>query len=1281
MPNKKYKTGILVHFDNIPTGAPKSDIISQDTRVEGVEEEKEVVLREQIDDEKIIPIVFQDRRSLSKLDRATVVDALKKRRIFGVRRVTDPQQMPILEEDMIESVEPPSYEKKSLETDVVLQPPVPIQEVVPVQAVATKTPGAPKKRAGVPKKRDLEKDVESKIGITDGLDETVFEKRLPNYSKEHVIKASPYYMNNRKLFISKLAPMFAQYKKELSTSAKPTSCDAPDSEKANFKLMVHQKVVADYLNLYTPYRGLLLYHGLGSGKTCTSIAIAEGMKSKKHIYVFTLAALKANFFEQMKVCGDPIYKLNQFWEFVSTEGQPDYIPLLSKALSISTATIRKNHGAWMVNVREESNFNSLADADKKAVNEQLDEMIRSKYTDLNYNGMTKAIMDNLTANSTKNPFDNSVVIIDEAHNFVSRIVNKIREKNSISYKLYELLMSATNTRIVLLSGTPIINYPNEIGIMFNILRGYIKTWTFPVKLDEGADKPSRENILKWLEQDGLNRYDYVEFSGDKLTITRNPFGFVNAFKSEPGANRKIKGGNGSKKRRANKKARKSAKQSKKGIFEVKNGLLVIRDPVENSRLDETDDNRQERIQAEFEVQRGGGLFENYAGVELDETGNMSDAEFKKAIIKMLSKHKIQSESAKVKVTPNTALPAVSKEFLELFVELGAKSMKNKDVFQRRILGLTSYFKGADDSLYPQFVPSDHDNVYHIERVPMSEYQFGLYEKIRNEESKREKQNSRNRAKREKQGVEDLFKIASTYRIASRMCCNFAFPDPPGRPQKREGEKGGEEDLGVIENIEEGGEEEEEEEEGAKPGRKKKLGGSLQDNDSDEEEEDDDKVEVEEEVEADTGKQKKIVVDSDEIILEGVQDLTNLEMPEKNEDNADYAKRMQRALYELKMRSDEIFSPAGLQMYSPKFMRILDNIQNKDNVGLHLIYSQFRSMEGIGILKLVLEANGFAELKLRRAGNEWELDENDEDAGKPKFALHTGTESDEEKKIILNIYNSKWGEVPSKILAKFQERGQTNNFMGEVVRVLMITASGAEGINLKNTRFVHVVEPYWHMVRLEQVIGRARRICSHQDLPSELRTVQVFLYIATLTEQQSKDEKHIELRLRDVSKLTSKLTNDTDDSSLLGRYVRNLTESPGVVTTDQQLFENALRKDYVNSQILSAVKETAMDCRLYGKQTKDENLVCYSFGQVQSNAFGSLPTLTQDLAETSVDETRETQTMFVSLTYKNKKYMKNMKTGELYEMTKYKEAKDNDTELGEADGRVYKERGVEKIEIF
>ena len=72
-----------------------------------------------------------------------------------------------------------------------------------------------------------------------------------------------------------------------------------------------------------------------------------------------------------------------------------------------------------------------------------------------------------------------------------------------------------------------------------------------------------------------------------------------------------------------------------------------------------------------------------------------------------------------------------------------------------------------------------------------------------------------------------------------------------------------------------------------------------------------------------------------------------------------------------------------------------------------------------------------------------------------------------------------------------------------IKVLMITASGSEGINLKNTRYVHIMEPYWHPARSDQVIGRARRICSHQQLPSELRTVEVFLYIMIFTEEQIK----------------------------------------------------------------------------------------------------------------------------------------------------------------------------------
>ena len=52
------------------------------------------------------------------------------------------------------------------------------------------------------------------------------------------------------------------------------SCDTGSGDGFS-DLLTHQKIVRDYINLYTPYRGILLYHGLGSGKTCSAITICE----------------------------------------------------------------------------------------------------------------------------------------------------------------------------------------------------------------------------------------------------------------------------------------------------------------------------------------------------------------------------------------------------------------------------------------------------------------------------------------------------------------------------------------------------------------------------------------------------------------------------------------------------------------------------------------------------------------------------------------------------------------------------------------------------------------------------------------------------------------------------------------------------------------------------------------------------------------------------------------------------------------------------------------------
>ena len=126
-----------------------------------------------------------------------------------------------------------------------------------------------------------------------------------------------------------------------------------------------------------------------------------------------------------------------------------------------------------------------------------------------------------------NIFSDSVVIIDEVHNFISRISGKLNNDKSLSYELYELLLSAKNCKIVLLTGTPIINYPNEVGIIFNIICGYINVWNIPVNVETARKLDGEE--MKKIINGNFNMVDYVNYNAitNMLEITQNPYGFIN----------------------------------------------------------------------------------------------------------------------------------------------------------------------------------------------------------------------------------------------------------------------------------------------------------------------------------------------------------------------------------------------------------------------------------------------------------------------------------------------------------------------------------------------------------------------------------------------------------------------------------------------------------------------------------------------------------------------------------------------------------------------------------
>lgn len=464
----------------------------------------------------------------------------------------------IIEDD--EEAEAESQTKVRFEIE-----PEEVTDIIPIKEPKKKQRFTPKVEKGV---AILGPETLVEIGDTD------LRSRMPKRAPPVIIKVSSYYMNNREIFVNFINSLFEPYRKQLEENTENISCDTIGQTNTNFNLLTHQKIVRDYMNLYTPYRGLLLYHGLGSGKTATSIAIAEGMKDSKRVIIMTPASLRANYIEELKKAGDLLYKRNQYWEWISTIDNPNALTTISALLNLPQEYIRSHNGAFFINVKKPSNYDQLSDTNKKVLEEQLNEMIKQKYTFINYNGLRAQRLSEMTSKFTRNIFDNAVVVIDEAHNLISRIVNKLKKEKSIpgeekrkkksdkkegekdekdekeekedneslfgehiplnlATKLYYMLLRAQNCRIVLLSGTPVINYPNEFAILFNILRGYIKTWRIPlvIKTKNTINRQTLQDMLI-----GEKSFDYLDYSPSSkiLTITRNPFGFKNKVKKESG---------------------------------------------------------------------------------------------------------------------------------------------------------------------------------------------------------------------------------------------------------------------------------------------------------------------------------------------------------------------------------------------------------------------------------------------------------------------------------------------------------------------------------------------------------------------------------------------------------------------------------------------------------------------------------------------------------------------------------------------------------------------------
>jgi len=83
------------------------------------------------------------------------------------------------------------------------------------------------------------------------------------------------------------------------------------------------------------------------------------------------------------------------------------------------------------------------------------------------------------------------------------------------------------------------------------------------------------------------------------------------------------------------------------------------------------------------------------------------------------------------------------------------------------------------------------------------------------------------------------------------------------------------------------------------------------------------------------------------------------------------------------------------------------------------------------------------------------------------------------------------------MAKRQRQETVDAYNAGKLRALLLSSAGGEGLDLKGTRQIQVLDPHWNKEKLEQVIGRGIRYQSHAKLPEDQRTVDVEHYVSTL----------------------------------------------------------------------------------------------------------------------------------------------------------------------------------------
>ena len=929
---------------------------------------------------------------------------------------------------------------------------------------------------------------------------------------------------HRKAFVNWINNVFYERIKDLNS-------DSP--------LKIYQTLVQQYLSFETPYRGLLVYHGLGTGKTATAISLSEGLRGQMRINTLLPASLETNFIGE--IMGDKVkgkmgwgkdeLNIDNTWSFVKIseidDDFKDSYKLDAKVLrSIQNETVRaikkqedkdlekkaKSIRGFFIPDKDGQKYEDLKPEEQEFLKKELEYLIKTKYNFIHYNPFPKVKSDKINyskedelgeededlylldeedkkkvlTNNMKivkdldkrlkfnkknfnvdSPFYGECVIIDEVHNFVREILNPSSKPSKV---FYEWIVNAENVKLVFLSGTPVINKPSEIAVLYNMLKGLIKIYTFTIKTDITIEEVNQKCKDLFYKNTSLIELYYVEKKMGKIIIS---------------------------------------------FIQERSDFESLLNPEDKSEIVYTVQSRKEGLRTfdEFMNEIYDGLHELFDEEDIlpmKETYNELSPRNKSSLLRgksvIYDKELNMIFNRKQKlfdILEDDVLTDMTNNdnFMRYFFEGRDEIPEMKRILMKRMLmGLTSYYPIDRSSIVdmpvvvdPEYLPQgleNHKIVQKMNVVPcmMSQTQFEKYMDMWSKEKSMD-------AFARMRGYDEDSPFH--YHMRTRQSCNIVYLDDDFRTTK------------------------------------------------------------------------------------------------KTEDNKELIEDMKAKSFQKIFDANSLKIDKDLKNLSPKMFQIMKNVdkfmEDGNPTGKILFYSDFRSDGGSEAFELVLRSNGY---------EKFDTKDPQKDKGK-RYTFITGSEGPEERSVSKEYFNNE------------------NNKHGEYIQFMIISSAGAEGISLTCVRQVHILEPFWNYVRVDQVLGRAIRMRSHLDLPKEDRNVEQYLYLSTLPQGDNLEDVYKSL-INDENKtwLMPELGEENikvelnkpdnrDFKEVLDSIIRVNVDTGGE-SADNHLFEIMERKYRVSLEINSIIKESSLDCIQHTRDDPELNDKCIRFSDKLSGEIAYFP---------------------------------------------------------------------------